>query len=331
MPIYEKIDISEQTTASAKLLVAGIALFVVSCCWFIFFLPNLFVYPVKDNGAVTSYFGHELANIVSVQMSLALLFFMIFLGILLFCRCLYPLVRLLPWICVLMFLFPFSCVKDLHFSLGTSRWTDPIVTQIQPCFITQKLVDYPDFANPNIEIHVFAFQYLFTPTFLIGVWGISVLHDKSVRGLFRKRTKLPTGNHADDCVYSRELSRNYGILVALLLLAFLPEAALNIFDVERQFWKNPPPNIYWNTIFIFLMLSGSISFYYRRMYFFALIVPFLLLSTMGYCYETVKINIEMNRYFQGESLIIIALFSRLSLGCLGFWIWWKNIQHSNAA
>ncbi|MDR1957963.1 MAG: hypothetical protein LBQ54_02790 [Planctomycetaceae bacterium] len=318
----------EISAVSARLLVAGVALFVVSGCWFLHFLPVVFSFPTLiveylDKGHLKPWQQGQFYSELSVRAGLLVSAFMVLLSLLFFVRRFYFLAVFLPLICVFMFVFPFAYEKD-NFSWGLSKWSDPMVQQFKPYIITKKMIIYEyEGRHPEIEIPVFFLQYLLTPTFLIGIWSVCILGQKPVRSLFRiKKFSVPEVV-IDSRHYYATLSKSYAELMFLLMLSLLPDTLMNIFEKGQQFRMNPP-NIYWNIIFIILWFVGISGFYLRKFYFFSLLVPIVFLTTAGNFFNDMTLQFQALGNVYGVRLIIIAIGSRLILSLLGLWIWWNN-------
>jgi len=130
------------------------------------------------------------------------------------------------------------------------------------------------------------------------------------------------------------LSRAYAVLMFLLLLAFLPTTILDFWKPDRYDYLMPPMNVYLNYAIAVCMVIGIVSYFTKRYYAFALLTPLAWLASASYfrwqiAQEYQWFTSGTYNFFEPAawgfcSMMLIVLVSRITLGGLGFWIWWKN-------
>jgi len=344
--------------AVAKCRVVGLAMMVVGACWFFRFLPFCFVrlyFPLEK------YFSSTRFEFVTKSVILLAGIGIIACSFQIFKRRRYWIALLAPLVCLSLFAFcsillfyndaSDYCKNRDYLNDGyTHPYYHPMegmipteeVRNIASCFADYTLRYCCDERNyPKIEIPIQMILLFLAPTTLIGLFGLYTLLTPSVRRSFvvplAQRVKISAADEKTQRDYCWGLSRTYAVLMFLLLLAILPTTIMDFMEPDRHEYLMPPYNIHLNYAIAVGMMIGIFSYFTRRYYVFALLVPLAWIASSAYfqwqiaweyscisgCSHIWEYYFHLDPFY---SMILIVLVSRLTFGGLGIWIWWKNWQ-----
>ncbi len=300
--------------SSAKMFVLGVAVLTTCVCWILSVISNN-----------TSYMPRGYVNgvpILAAVLSLTILL-----------RRLYYLAFLPAIFCALIFLFPFSFHGDGS-TYGAWQWREPLIESQPVTDYTRLFLEYTEekWGDPIIEKRILTLLYFFTPTFLIGCWGLVTLCRADVREMFRRprRPAPPGDDFCDKSGYWLVASRHYGILLLILWIGMLPVSSLAIYNASfvRETLPMLETNSHLLVLFLFLFFVSSVSFMANRLYWFALLGPFLWLATLLFMERYDGIRPTQFQLLGPDMAMCaeIAVFyvPKVVFFLLGAWICWKN-------
>ena len=235
--------------SKAQTTLLGAVLFIVGFHWFI----PCFFYPMLSWEVVVRFWEIYYLNGVT----LFLTFLVILCSYLVAKQRLYFIVVFTGLFCVYAFCSPFFFEQNLD-NVDQANIFDLAVKSADVMDLAKYCADYSDdFLRtrhyPKLENTIWMILLTLTPPFFIGLWAMSILlRPRVIRSFYTPlKNRLRRKYTAEEAnVYYGAMSKNYAVLMLLLLISVLPMAILLIFEADRQFWMVPPPNRLLNVLII---------------------------------------------------------------------------------